>query len=220
MIQKTLAVGPLQCNCQILVCPVTQDAVLIDPGADADRILAEVASIENKLQKQIHVRALLHTHAHFDHIGATKEVKQALGSSLPQIYLHQADEQMYHKLKMQGAMFGFPCDDPAPIDQFLQDDQSLQFGKIKMTVLHTPGHSPGGVCFRLHQDTEQKIPEIVFTGDTLFRSGVGRTDLWGGSESTLMKSIQNRLFTLDGDTVVWPGHGLSTRVGVEKGHFS
>jgi hydroxyacylglutathione hydrolase len=217
--QKTLSVGPLSCNCQILVSPETHEAVLVDPGDEGERIVSELKKIEAQLGIQLKVKALLHTHAHFDHVGGTRKVKEHFLNAkidAPQIYLHQADELMYSMLQKQGEMFGMPQDAPLSIDQFLVDEQTLQFGKMKFTVLHTPGHSPGGLCFRLHDDSALQIPETVFTGDTLFKESVGRSDLWGGDEKTLVKSIHERLLTLDGDTIAWPGHGFQTTIGHEK----
>ncbi len=226
-IQKTVPVGRLQCNCQILVCPLTREAVLVDPGDEPKKILAEIEAIETQLSAKIKVKALFHTHAHFDHIGATKAVKEffqaranaAGGASaetpVPQIFLHQADETMYLKLKTQASLFGFEGSDPLPIDQYFENDQKLKVGSMKFTIIHTPGHSPGGVCMRMHEDSANAIPETVFTGDTLFKGDIGRADLWGGDEPTLIRSIRNRLLVLDGDTIAWPGHGLSSTIGLE-----
>ena len=219
-IQKTLSVGPLQCNCQILVCPDTLDTVLIDPGEDAPKIIQAIEKIESELSakkagSKLNIKALLHTHAHFDHIAATKKVKEHFQNA-PQIFLHKEDEFIYHQLPLQGQMFGFQFSAPAAVDQFVQDEQEMKLGSLKLSVIHTPGHSPGGVCFRLHSDTARSIPETVFTGDTLFRESIGRSDLWGGNESQLVKSIRSRLFTLDDDTCAWPGHGPKTSIGHEK----
>lgn len=218
-IQKTLSVGPLQCNCQILVCPKTLETVIVDPGEEPEKILRELESIEGQLGSKLKVRALFHTHAHFDHIAATRKVKEhffASGIEAPQIFLHKADEFIYQKLPFQGQMFGFEFGEPLPVDHFFEDEKTYNFGSLKLTVLHTPGHSPGGVCFRMHSDSDLKIPETVFTGDTLFRESVGRTDLWGGDAGILKKSIKDRLLVLDQDTVAWPGHGPSTLIGFEK----
>lgn len=218
-LQKTVPVGQLMCNCQLLVCPETHEAILVDPGDEPEVILAEIKKAEAELGGNIRIKALFHTHAHFDHIGATRKVKEHFlkaGIEAPQIFLHQADEFMYNMLPQQGAMFGFQQEAPLPIDQYFQDEQTLQFGKLKFTVLHTPGHSPGGVCFHLHEDSGLAIPEVVFTGDTLFRESVGRSDLWGGDGDLLVKSIHDRLLTLDDDTIAWPGHGPSTLIGYEK----
>jgi glyoxylase-like metal-dependent hydrolase (beta-lactamase superfamily II) len=220
MIQKTVSVGPLQCNCQILVCAKTLSAVIVDPGDEADKILRNIHQIESELSGQkISVKALLHTHAHFDHMGATREVAtklKASGVDAPTIFLHRGDEFIYQMLKRQGEMFGFQFEAPLPVDRFLNDNEELTFGTLRFQIIHTPGHSPGGVCFRLHSDSAEKVPETVFSGDTLFRRSIGRSDLWGGDQDLLMKSIRERLFVLDGDTAVHPGHGPSTRIGEEK----
>jgi hydroxyacylglutathione hydrolase len=225
-IQKTIPVGAFQCNCQILVCPLTQEAVLVDPGDEPEKITRALEIIEAQLQKPIRVKALFHTHAHFDHIGATRKVKEyfqnrvqqsgANDHTVPQIFLHRADEELYLKLKMQGEMFGFAQHDPLPVDQYFEHEQKLKVGTLKFTIIHTPGHSPGGVCMNLHQDTAHGVPETVFTGDTLFQGNIGRADLWGGDEYTLVKSIRDRLMTLDGDIIAWPGHGPSTTIGEEQ----
>ena len=225
-IQKTLSVGAFQCNCQILVCPISREAVLVDPGDEPEKITQAIESIEAQLQSPIKVKALFHTHAHFDHIGATRAVKeyfQARAASsgeknfpIPQIFLHRADEEIYQNLKMQGNLFGFETGEPLPVDQYFEDGQKLAVGSMKFTILRTPGHSPGGVCMNLHQDTANGVPETVFTGDTLFQGNIGRADLWGGDEYTLVKSIRTRLMTLDGDIIAWPGHGPSTTIGEEK----
>ena len=217
-VQKTLSVGPLACNCQVLVCPETLEAIIVDPGADPEKILRTIVAIEKEKNARIKVKALFHTHAHFDHIAGTRGVKEGLLSlgDVPQIFLHPEDHFIYQMLKAQGAMFGMSMSDPLPVDQFFQDNQEFKFGKLKFTVLHTPGHSPGGVCFRMHSDSEHQIPETVFTGDSLFKEGIGRTDLWGADGPTLIKSIKQRLLTLDQDTIAWPGHGEVTTIGHEK----
>lgn len=218
MIQRTLAVGPLQCNCQILVCPETFQAAVIDPGDEPAKILQSLRGIEQEIGHRIQVRALFHTHAHFDHIGGTRAVKEALQGtgSVPSIFLHQADEFLYSLLPKQAERFGFQMKEPLPVDRYLEDEERLAVGSLRFTILHTPGHSPGGVCFRLHSDAAKKVPETVFTGDTLFRESIGRSDLWGGDEEQLIESIQTRLLTLDDDTCAWPGHGPASSIGHEK----
>jgi hydroxyacylglutathione hydrolase len=207
MLHHTLPVGPLQCNCQILIDPISRNAVLIDPGAEPGKIIAHLEAQEATLGAKIQVMGLLHTHAHFDHFGATRAVKEHFLDA-PEIFLHSQDLKLYQALVKQGERFGIPMSEPLPVDRFVLDEEILQFGAIKLQVIHTPGHSPGGVCF--HCDG------LLFSGDTLFKESVGRTDLWGGDEATLKKSIQDRLFHLDQDTVVYPGHGPTSSVGFER----
>jgi len=213
-------VGPFQCNCQILVCPKTNQAAVIDPGEEPEKILKEIDQIEKELGASIEIEALFHTHAHLDHISGTRKVKEALsqkqGDAVPQIFLHQEDQMLYQNLKMQAQMFGFEVDEPLPLDQFFENDQELKIGQMKFSIYHTPGHSPGGVCLRLHEDSGLKASETLFSGDTLFQNSIGRTDLWGGDLDLLLKSIRQRVFILDDDTKVCPGHGPDTIVGVEK----
>ena len=163
---------------------------------------------------------VLLTHAHLDHIGATRNVREALadtqGEVIPQIFLHQGDEPLYRALKQQGQMLGFRYDDPLPVDQYFEDEQDLSVGRIRMSILHTPGHSPGSCCLRLHEDSEVGSSESVYSGDTLFQFSVGRTDLMGGDMGALIRSIKGRLLTLDDDTRVCPGHGPETKIGLEK----
>lgn len=220
MIERTVVVGPFQCNCRLIVCPNTGEAALIDPGDEPGEILAALRAAAEEEGRPIRVKHLLHTHAHLDHIGATRDVKEALseaqGEVVPEIWLHPADEPLYNALVQQGAMFGLPRREPLPLDRRFEDEQDLSVGNIHLSVLHTPGHSPGGVCIRLHEDSAAGTRETLYSGDTLFFGSVGRTDLPGGDMRRLLGSIRNRILTLDDDTRVCPGHGPDTKVGVEK----
>jgi hydroxyacylglutathione hydrolase len=202
VIHKTLVVGPLQCNCAILGCEKTKEAVIIDPGDEADKIISEVKSLG------LTPKYLLHTHAHFDHIGGTKGVREAFQAT---VCLHGGDADIYKNLPMQGQMFGMKFDPAPPLEKEIEDGEELSFGEYKLQIIHTPGHSPGGVCFRLLNSDE-----VLFSGDTLFRQSIGRTDLWGGDYSMLIRSIKSRLLVLEEDTRVYPGHGPHTRIGEEK----
>ena len=207
MIKKhTLVVGPFQCNCSILVCEKTKEAIVVDAGDELERITAACEKNGVKLKYSVH------THGHLDHVGAVGGLKKWSAST--KIALHKGDEQMYLNLPMQGQMFGFQYDVPPPVDHFLQDDEELAFGEQRFKVIHTPGHSPGGVCLRFEAGTLSQAP-VVFSGDTLFQSSIGRTDLWGGDHRQLIKSIKDRLLTLDEQTEVLPGHGAATMVGIE-----
>lgn len=202
MIHNTFSVGPLQCNCSILACERTLEAVLIDPGDEPQKIIQHLSELGVK------VKYLLHTHAHFDHIGATKELK---ASTLATVCLHQGDQSIYEMLPVQGKMFGFQFDPAPPIEKFLEDEEILRFGDHGIQVIHTPGHSPGGICFKLTGGDE-----TLFSGDTLFQGSVGRTDLWGGNYDQLILSIKQRLMVLNDEIEVFPGHGPTTLIGKEK----
>jgi hydroxyacylglutathione hydrolase len=204
MIHKELVVGPLQCNCAIVACERTREGIIIDPGEEGPRITNELA------QYGIAVKYILHTHAHFDHIAAASFVKAVTSAPL---CLHKADEFIYNKLPEQGRLFGFRFDSAPPIDRFVVDGEILEFGDCKLSVIHTPGHSPGGVCFHI---TGPGGDERLFSGDSLFAGSIGRTDLWGGNMELLLSSIRDRLFVLEKDLPVYPGHGPSTKIGIER----
>ncbi|MBY0369435.1 MBL fold metallo-hydrolase [bacterium] len=202
LIQQTAVVGPLQCNCTLLACGKTREAVLIDPGEEAPKILA-------MLQEQgVKVKYLLHTHAHFDHIAATGAVQAQAGGT---VCLHRADNDLFRNLPLQGRLFGMQFGETPEVQKFLEHEEELEFGEQKLRVIHTPGHSPGSICFEV-----QGSDGRVFSGDTLFRQSVGRADLWGGDGRQLISSIRERLLTLDGDVPVFPGHGPKTTIGFEK----
>jgi hydroxyacylglutathione hydrolase len=190
--------------------------VLIDPGDEPQRILAALGSARTRSGAPIRVEYLLHTHAHLDHIGGTRAVRESLAEHKPRISLHRADELIYQSLRMQGQLFGIEYDDPLPIEHYLEDGQELRVGDFRLSVLHTPGHSPGSVCLRLHEDSAAGARESVFSGDTLFKGSVGRTDLWGADQDQMFRNIRERLLTLDGDTRVCPGHGEESTIAVEK----
>lgn len=200
---STLTVGPVACNCAIVACPETGEAAVIDPGGDADAILAAVAKMD------VRVRLLLHTHGHFDHVLATAEVAKATGA---RIAIHAQDRAMYEELPRQGRMFGFSAARPPAAEQILEDGATLAVGTLSATVIHTPGHTPGSVGFHFAGDA------ILFAGDTLFAESIGRTDLPGGSFPDIVKSIQTRLYVLPPGTRVIPGHGGETTIGYEREH--
>lgn len=199
---ETIPVGPLQCNCTILADETSSEAVVIDPGDEPDRILRALRA------RNLKPVALLHTHDHFDHITGTRRVKEATGAS---IRLHAADYPLYDALPDQAALFGLRADPPMPPDEPIADEERIQFGRHALRAIHTPGHTPGSTCFELLGDRP-----VLFTGDTLFRRSIGRTDLWGGDTETILSSIRRKLFALPGDLPVVCGHGPGTTIEEEK----
>jgi hydroxyacylglutathione hydrolase len=201
LIIKKLPVGPLMTNCFVLGCEETKEAVVIDPGDDADKILMTLA------QSALTLKYIINTHGHFDHVGANKQLKEATGAD---ILIHKLDEPMLGHLKAMAASFGLPMENSPAADGNLDDNDTVRFGKIEMKVLFTPGHSPGGIS--LFTD------KAVFVGDSLFYGSIGRTDLPGGDYDTLINSIKNRLFVLGDDVTVYSGHTPETTIGQEKRH--
>lgn len=216
-IDQRIVVGPFQCNARILACPKTGEAVLVDPGDEPQKILKALERASTGGAPPLRVKYLFHTHGHLDHIGAARPVKEAL-QLLPKIALHRGDEDLYRRLKFQGSLFGLEdhYTDPLPVDHYFSDEEEIRVGNLRFSVIHTPGHSPGSVCLRLHEDRALGVSETLFSGDTLFQGSVGRTDLWGGDQDLMFRSIHQRILALDDDTRVCPGHGPETRIGVEK----
>ena len=209
------AVGPIQANCWVLRCPRTGDVAVIDPGEEPESILEVINSSAGGAR----VSLLLMTHAHFDHIGGARELKerlQATQPAAPEIALHPGDELLYANLRRQGEAFGIACSDPAPVTRWLRDEQSIEVGALRLKVLHSPGHSPGGVCFLLEGNDALGVQQTVYTGDTLFRQSIGRTDLPGGDHRALLASIRTRLMVLDGAVRVCPGHGETSTIAYER----
>ncbi len=200
MIIQTVHVGITQTNCYIVGCEETREGVVIDPGGHPKRILKAVE--ENELT----IRYVLNTHCHFDHMGANAEIVAATGAPLA---LHPAELPI---LEARGgaSLFGVSVGESPGPDVELEDGQVLEVGALRFRVLHTPGHSPGGVTFYLEEEG------AAFDGDVLFSEGVGRTDLPGGDWGTIQRSIQEVLFALPDETVIYPGHGPKTTVGREK----
>jgi hydroxyacylglutathione hydrolase len=201
MLMQTFAVGPLGCNCTVLADENTRDAIVIDPGDDVDRLLPYLE------QHKLTVRMALHTHAHLDHIMGTRPLKEATQAA---IMLHRGDGWLYDNLEMQASLFGWKARAPLPVDEWLEHARTLTVGSLSVDVIHTPGHTPGSLCFHL------KEHGLLFSGDTLFNRSIGRTDLWGGSYEEIMDSIAGRLMSLDDRTRVICGHGTPTTIGDER----
>jgi glyoxylase-like metal-dependent hydrolase (beta-lactamase superfamily II) len=209
----TFPVGALGCNCTIVSCPETKEALVIDPGDEAPEILAALARAGLRAVK------IVHTHAHFDHVMGTGEVAAGTGA---EVLLHHDDRWLYDHAAMQMAMFGLararrgaaPArDDPPPPTLELRGDEAIAFGRHEVRAIHTPGHTPGSLC--LYFEESGQTP-LLFAGDTLFKGSIGRTDLWGGSLPDIKNSIRERLLTLPDTTLVIPGHGDETSVAAER----
>lgn len=201
MITRTLTLGPFQTNAYLLGCEATKEAVVIDPGFEAEEILAQVASDGLRVVK------ILLTHGHVDHVSAVADVKAATGAP---VYIHEADQEQYLMSPTLARYFGLRTEAQPPPDHLLADGDEVTFGQETLRVIHTPGHTPGGVCFL------SESAKLLVAGDTLFCRGIGRTDLPGGSTRQLFDSIKRRIYSLDGAIRVLPGHGPDTTVRDER----
>jgi glyoxylase-like metal-dependent hydrolase (beta-lactamase superfamily II) len=202
MIFESIAVGPLQCNCYILGCEKTREALVIDPGDEVHLILP-------LLQKHgLNVKYILSTHAHIDHVGDLEKLKVKTGA---QTLLHERDLPLYQNLPVQASWLGVETPEMTQIDNLIQEGDKIGFGEHSGEILFTPGHTPGSLCLHLPGQMN-----LLFAGDTLFHRSIGRTDLWGGSYEHIIQSIRRKLLVLDEKTIVYPGHGPATTIEEEK----
>jgi hydroxyacylglutathione hydrolase len=195
---ESVIVGALETNCYLAYCPDTLECAVIDPGAEADKIFRVIS------QKDLKPACLINTHGHVDHIGANRDIKDKFDIPL---YIHEADRPMLESILQSGLSFFLGAKESPPPDNFMEDGDEIKIGNMSLKVLHTPGHSPGSVSLMGNG--------ILFSGDTLFFGGVGRTDLPGGSWADLERSIREKIFTLPAETIVLTGHGPTTTVGQE-----
>ncbi len=195
-----VTVGMLEENCYLYACPQTREAVIIDPGDEAEHILEMIQ------QQKLIPKYIINTHGHIDHICAIDEVSEVYPVPLA---IHPADAPMYTD-ERNALIYGrsAPLVKRKP-DILLQEGDQITFGTLTLKVLHTPGHSPGSICLVSQS-------HCVFSGDTLFQRGIGRTDLHGGDYAQIEQSIRTKLYTLEDDLVVFPGHGEPTTIAEEK----
>lgn len=190
IIIKQIPVEPFQVLTYLVACPLSSDAVIIDPAGDEDNLLALIEA------KNYHVKYILNTHGHADHVMGNQKLKRLL--NIP-VCMHEADDSFFNDPAIREQSFhelGFLPSDP--VDIKLKDGDELELGTFNIEVIHTPGHTPGSVCYLSDGN--------LFTGDTLFVGAAGRTDLIGGSLDTLIESIEKKLIVLPKETIIWPGH--------------
>ena len=219
MIHEILPVGMLQCNCSILGDEASRSAIVVDPGDNIEQILDVLG------HHHLRVEYIVITHAHIDHIGGAKKLKDLTGAP---VYMNESDLEIYRTIGQQALWIGVPMPETTSIDVLLREGDQIECGKIQATVLHTPGHTQGSICLLLRDgaDPSTALPSAplraggtgpkLLAGDTLFRDSIGRTDLPGGDFGQIMRSIHEKLLALDDATVVVPGHGPLTTIGRER----
>jgi glyoxylase-like metal-dependent hydrolase (beta-lactamase superfamily II) len=202
MFIKQLTVGQMGVCCYIVGCTKTGKCAVIDPGGDEEQILAEVK------RAKLTIEYILATHGHADHVCGNRRIKEVSGAP---IVMHEADAVFFARSEVIKYFSMLGLEASPPVDIQVLDGDVITIGEVKLKVIHTPGHTPGGICF-------YNAPDL-FTGDTLFVGGLGRSDFPGGSERELLASIATKLLTLPPETVVWPGHGYGgnrSTIGEEK----
>ena len=201
MILESFPVGPLQANCILLGDEEAGEAIVIDPGNDAERIHGRLTELGLKLKQ------ILLTHAHIDHVGGALRLKQLTGAP---IFLNEDDQLLLKTMKMQASWIGIPTPETASPDEGLADGQIVGLERYPAQVIHTPGHTQGSVCLHF-------APlKLLVAGDTLFEGSIGRTDLPGGNFDQIIDSLHNRLLALPDETRVLTGHGPETTIGAER----
>jgi len=227
LIHEIIPVGMLQCNCSILGDPATREAIVVDPGDDVESILAALK------QHSLNVRAIVSTHTHIDHVGGLAALHEATHAP---VLIHEADLPLYQHLDRQAQWLGVPTPSITTIKDFVKEADTLHWGPYEARILHTPGHTPGSISLVVGEKNantpsgagshthhhghppNDAAPDRLLAGDTLFEGSIGRTDLWGGSLTQILRSIHEKLLTLPDSVVVYPGHGDTTTIGAEREH--
>ena len=205
MILKTFIEPPIENNNYVIIDEETRKGALIDCSHFDEKIL------EFLEEQNAELEYILLTHGHFDHIaGIVEFLSSGKLSKKPQIYLHKDDLKQIEKSNQYMSLFGLPDIQIPVIDKYVEEGEIIKLGNLNIKVLHTPGHTQGGVCY--------SVDDILFSGDTIFKESVGRCDLDGGDFLQIVESIKNKIFTLPENTVIYSGHGSSTTVGWEKVH--
>jgi glyoxylase-like metal-dependent hydrolase (beta-lactamase superfamily II) len=196
---RCFTLGPFAENCYLLTGTSGKKAALVDPGFDSEILLDLLG------ERGLELEWIVNTHAHVDHIAGNRYFKERTGARL---ILHPGDRDLLSQARSHARMFGLEVEDSPPPDAWFDESEPFVFDGVRFQVIHTPGHSPGGVC--LHWDGH------LLVGDTLFKGSVGRSDLPGGSHEVLVRSIRRKLFPLPGETVCHPGHGPETTLDEER----
>ncbi|MFA5055004.1 MAG: MBL fold metallo-hydrolase [Dehalococcoidia bacterium] len=204
MIIRGFEIGPFWTDCYIVGSESTGEGMIIDPAADADFIMKQVKNMN------LDIKIIVATHSHPDHLMALGDVMKATGAKFAMHGDEPSGERAVGASRMISIMVGGPVEAPPDPDIVLKDGDIIEVGDLKFTVLHTPGHSPGGICLYGNG--------VAFVGDTLFNLSVGRSDFPGCSHEVLIDSIRRKLMTLPDDTTVYPGHGPKTTIGDERRH--
>lgn len=215
MFIESRAAPPFEKNGYVVACPDSGEAIVIDPGHEVEQLIDVVR------RSGVSVRYIMLTHAHLDHIAGCDEAKAAW--QVP-IVLHEADWFLYERAVQQGIAFGIRMRQQPPVDAWFDKQPHWTFGNCTIDAHHTPGHSPGQVCLQVRQPAtgdrqpgeRRAPPNHLFVGDTLFAGSIGRTDLPGGNLETLLRSVNDVLFPLGDDSLVYPGHGPTTTIGMER----
>lgn len=205
MIFEVRAAPPFGKNGFVLGCEETREGVVVDPGDEVAELLAIVD------RERLTIKYILLTHAHMDHVSGVARAQAALDAP---IGLHADDHFLYTSAVQQGLAFGLRIDPPPPVDFFYEGRGPYRFGNYEVAVHHTPGHCPGGVCLQVGKAGDNG--KLLIVGDTLFAGSIGRTDLPGGDQVTLLRSITGVLYAFGDDAEVWPGHGPRTTIGHER----
>ena len=198
-----LTVGMFQSNCFIVSCEKTNEAIIIDAGDEGERIVDHVK------RANLDVKMIVCTHGHIDHVAGLPAVRRAISAP---VVMHKDEITLYEHVDRQAMLFGAPAPGTVKIEKFVAHGDKLMFGNLTGEVVHTPGHSPGGISIAFRNEK----PPVIFVGDVLFRGSIGRTDLMGASERQMAKTLKDIILELPDDIVVYPGHGPETTIGNER----